>query len=373
MELNPDGYLRPQISEPLTAAQDSLIDAVCPGGRLDYIGEASQFTTVWGPVVSTHVGFATDSGLRYSASSGGVVSALAQHAIDTGQAEYVLHVGAQVEVPWLNETRQSRDPAAVAAGAGSRYAPSSPLADIVQQLERGGRAFVVGKPCDIAGLRMYARKNPLVDQKVSVMLAFMCGGVPSARGIEMLLRRMNVTPEEVVSFRYRGYGWPGEACATLKNGEQKTLSYAETWGSVLSHHVQKRCKICPDGMGIFGDIVCGDGWYGDERGYPTFDERDGRSLIISRTETGSAFLREAHRNGCIDLQPITLPDVAKMQPSQVRRTQLTLSRILAMYILGRQIPRFRGLHLIRAGLQAGFVANMKSFLGAFRRIFRGNL
>ncbi len=373
MSLSAAGYLRPEISKPLTRAENLLIDSVCPGGGLDFASEHKSFTTVWGPVLDTYVGFASDPVLRFRASSGGILSALAQHAVNTGRADYVLHVGAQVQAPWLNETLQSRQSPSVAAGAGSRYAPSSPLVDIVQQLERDGRAVVIGKPCDIAALRMYARQNPLIDQKVVMMLAFICGGVPSARGIEVLLRRMNVAPEEVLSFRYRGYGWPGEACATLKNGSQKTLSYAETWGTVLSHYVQKRCKICPDGMGAFADVVCGDAWYGDERGDPTFDERDGRSLVISRTRKGSAFLAEAKQSGCVELQAVTLGDMARMQPSQIRRTQLTLSRLWAMSFAGRRVPTYRGLHLVRAGVQAGITANVKSFLGALRRVVRGTL
>jgi coenzyme F420 hydrogenase subunit beta len=193
------------------------------------------------------------------------------------------------------------------------------------------------------------------------------------RGVEELLRKMGAVRKDVVSFRYRGYGWPGEACATLDNGERKTLSYIETWGHTLSNHVQKRCKICPDGVGIFADIVCGDAWFGDERGYPRFDEQDGRSLIISRTSRGKRVIRAAEEHGHIKLQQSSLAEIARMQPSQVRRTQLTLSRILAMAIMGKPVPRYHGLHMIEAALQAGLLANFKSFLGALRRVLLGKL
>jgi coenzyme F420 hydrogenase subunit beta len=324
-------------------------------------------------VLDVHTGFALDQDLRFKASSGGVISALAQYILDSGEADYVVHVGADLQTPWLNDMKESSDHFGIGENAGSRYAPSAPLVKIVDRLRGPGRAVVIGKPCDIAGLRMYARENPLVDQKIAFMLAFVCGGVPSARGVEELLRAMGAAPEDVVSFRFRGYGWPGDACATLKNGEQKTLSYIETWGHTLSHHVQKRCKICPDGVGIFADIVCGDAWYGDERGYPKFEEQDGRSLIISRTPKGRRLVRAAEECGHIKLQQSSLAEVAKMQPSQVRRTQLTLSRILAMAMMGNPVPQYRGLHMIRAALQAGPFANLKSFLGALRRVLLGKL
>jgi coenzyme F420 hydrogenase subunit beta len=36
------------------------------------------------------------------------------------------------------------------------------------------------------------------------------------------------------------------------------MSYADSWGGILSRHVQFRCKICPDGTGGFADVVCAD-------------------------------------------------------------------------------------------------------------------
>jgi coenzyme F420 hydrogenase subunit beta len=373
MVVTSDGYLRPSITGPISSIEDSLIDKVCPGGQLDGPGNGQPFATAWGPILDVQVGFALDPDLRFKASSGGVVSALAQYMLDSRQADYVMHVGADPEVPWLNAVQESREQADVLTGAGSRYAPSAPLGSIVQRLEQPGRAVVVGKPCDIAGLRMYSRHNPLVDRKVALMLTFMCGGVPSTRGVDLVLNRMGVRKEDVVSFRYRGHGWPGEACATLRNGERRTLSYAETWGHILSNHVQKRCKICPDGVGMFGDVVCGDGWYGDERGYPKFDEQDGRSIILVRTAKGAAIVDGAASAEAIKLAASSLVEVGRMQPYQLKRTRLTLSRLGAMAVLGRAVPRYRGLRLVRAALEAGLMANIRSFVGAVRRILLDKL
>ena len=50
------------------------------------------------------------------------------------------------------------------------------------------------------------------------------------------------------------------------------MSYAQSWGEILTKHVQFRCKVCPDGSGGFADVACADAWYGDERGYPSFEE-----------------------------------------------------------------------------------------------------
>jgi coenzyme F420 hydrogenase subunit beta len=373
MTLDQNGYLRPEIDGELSNAENDLLSRVCPGGRLAYEAEGRPFETIWGPVLDAFTGCATDPRLRFQASSGGALSALASHMLESGAADYVIHVGADPDTPWLNQAAESTTAPEILERAGSRYAPSAPLAAILQRLQRPGRAVVIGKPCDIAALRMYSRENPHIADRIAGMFAFLCGGVPSRRGVELILARMRVDPRDVISFRFRGYGWPGRASATLKSGEQKSLTYAETWGGILTHHVQKRCKICPDGTGIFGDVSCGDAWHLDDRGRPVFDESEGRSLMIARTAHGASVLASAAQAGRIATERTSLASMTAMQPGQIRRTQLTLSRLAAMALLGRPVPSFSGLHLARAARRAGLLANIKSFLGAVRRVLRGQL
>lgn len=373
MEIDESGFLRPEIEDDLSDTENELLSRVCPGGRLAYEANGRPFATIWGPVLDAYVGYATEPDLRFRASSGGALSALATYMLESGEADYIVHVGADPDTPWLNQIEESTSVSEIVGRAGSRYAPSAPLSGILQRLQQPGRAVVIGKPCDIAGLRMYCRQDPVIAARVAAMLTFLCGGIPSRQGVELILRRMAVNPSDVASFRFRGHGWPGRACATLKNGEQRSLSYAETWGGILSHHVQKRCKICPDGTGIFGDIACGDAWHIDRNGRPIFDEHEGRSLMIARTEHGKRLLQGAEKADRIKIERAPLADLTQMQPGQIRRTQLTLSRLAAMAALAKPIPSFTGLHLLRAARNAGLFANIKSFWGAVRRTLRGQL
>ena len=85
-------------------------------------------------------------------------------------------------VPVANETVVSVTPGEVFAAAGSRYAPSAPLARLQEFLEVSGQAAFVGKPCDVAALRAIAKRDPRVDAKIPWMLSFFCAGVPVADG-----------------------------------------------------------------------------------------------------------------------------------------------------------------------------------------------
>ncbi len=374
MQLKEPGYLRPVVQGELSSDEESLIADVCPGNQVELPKGADNLAAPeLGPLLSVATGYATDASLRHNASSGGAISAVLSHLMATGETHYVLQVAASHDVPWLNTVVTSGTVMEVHSASGSRYAPSAPLEPLIRCLEEGRPFAVVGKPCDIAALRAYAKRDPRVDQLVTVMIAFMCGGIPSARGVKRLVERMGADPGEVVEFRFRGDGWPGRAKAVTRTGSEHSLSYDESWGGVLSKHLQTRCKICADGTGMSADIVCADAWYGDASGYPRFDEAAGRSLVLGRTPKGVAHIEAANRDGHLALQALDGGEIEKMQPYQIRRTRLIPSRLLAMRLFGYPATRYCGLRLSRFAFRAGLRENLESFLRMAWRAARRKL
>ncbi len=373
MAMTPPGYLRPQQTATLTAAQESGIATACPALVVDESGlpAAPVDDPLWGRSHFTGTGFATDAALRHRASSGGVLSALLAQALASGLVDFVIQTGADPDVPTANLTGISTTADDVAANAGSRYAPSAPLAGLEDWLARPGRFAFVGKPCDVTALRARARTDPRIAARVPLMLAFFCAGIPSAAGTGRILDRLGVAPEDVAAFRYRGDGWPGYATATLHDGTSRRMSYADSWGDILSKQVQFRCKICPDAVGTMADVACADAWYGDDRGYPSFDEQDGRSLVIARTAAGLALLDAARAAGAIETAPLPMTEIVRMQPAQARRKRQILSRLAAMAVAGRPLPRYRGLQLWQAAAQDSPLAQARSFAGLLRRFMQG--
>ena len=368
MRLSPAGFLRPRQNRPIESETDRLIGETCPGTRLAQEAREGDDHTLWGPLIAVRAGASTDPALRHHASSGGALSALLVFLLESKVVNYVVQVAASGAAPIENDLVESRCREDIYRAAGSRYAPSAPLADIERQLSGSERFAFVGKPCDVAAVRALSRHDPRIAEKIPVLLSFFCAGVPSLDGTSEILSRLDVAEDDVKAFRYRGDGWPGSCRATLRDDREATMSYAESWGDILSRHVQFRCKICPDGSGGFADIVCGDAWHCDERGYPLFEERQGRSLIISRTARGEALVQQAMAARYLDAEPLDAGEIEKMQPSQARRKRLVLSRLVAMAVLGRTTPRFRGLRLLRAALSAGLWPNLRSFLGMARRL-----
>lgn len=372
METLPPGYLRPVQTAKLDAATEARFTRICPGLGLTQDAGNRPDHPLWGPFVAMRSGHASDAALRRNASSGGALSALLVHLLQTGIVDFVLQTAASPDLAIGNTTVLSRDAAQVSAAAGSRYAPSAPLEGIGKYLDSHTYAFV-GKPCDVAALRSMAKFDPRIDAHFPIMLSFFCAGVPSLTGARQVLAALGAEEPDVSAFRYRGDGWPGFAKATLRDGSSTQMSYAESWGNILSKHVQFRCRICPDGTGGFADIVCADAWEADAAGYPVFSERDGISLIVSRTGKGEDIVAQAMAAGGIVAGRFDPEALAAIQPGQKSRRRDTLARLLALRLLGRPTPVYRGFHLARNAARAGLWRNAKNLLGTIRRALQGRL
>lgn len=367
MGLSAQGYLRPVIHQPLSSIQESIIQDVCPGITLKHESLDATYHPIWGPLIQVRTGYAVNPEVRFAGSSGGALSALLIYLLENRLVDYVLHIGVANDDPLLNEIKVSRNHAEVVSNAGSRYAPSAPLVNIDEYLKGEGKFAFVGKPCDVAALRQYGRKNPAVSQKIPYMLAFMCAGVPSIEGTYAILNRFNTKKEDVRSFVYRGNGWPGMTRVEKHDGTSHEVDYGTSWGSILNRYLQPRCKICPDGIGEFADVVCADAWYGKD-GYPDFSEQDGRSLIISRTKVGDDLVNTSCDTNYLCTASLPIADISQMQPYQEMRKKMVLSRLLALKIFSRVTPEYVNLGLYKAALMGGIIANMRNFIGMAKRL-----
>lgn len=367
MKIAASGFYRPQVQAPLTDSESTTFAKVCPGVVVQHeSGAAANSHPIWGPLKTVQTGYSLDADLRRFGSSGGVVSGLALYLLESGKVDFVVQNAPADNDPFGNQIQVSYTKSEVLRSAGSRYGPSSPLSQLRELLETGKRFAFVGKPCDVAALRALARVDARIDQQIPYMLSFMCAGVPSRIGTIAVVRELQMEPNEVTAFRYRGDGWPGKAKATNSRGEVAEMDYATSWGTILNRHLQFRCKICPDGTGEFADVVCADAWYGDN-GYPSFEERDGRSLVLSRSLKGQELLAAAERDGAVKLTNLDVGEIAKMQPYQVMRKQVVLGRLAATKLALGTAPKYKNMGLIRASLTARPTMWLRNAIGTFKR------
>jgi len=350
----------------------------CPGkglvhpSRKDPLDETSQDHPCWGPITSVYEGHARAEDLRWVGSSGGVITALAAACVEKFGITGVLHAAMDENRPYLNKTVYSKTTDQIKKAAGSRYSPASPCDGLSSVEAAKGQSVFIGKPCDVAAVRMAVAENPALTEKIGLTIAFFCAGVPSTDGLLSLLKKSGIeNPEDLEHLKYRGCGWPGKWEAKWSvNGETKaaSLTYDESWG-YLEAFRQWRCRVCVDHSGEFADISVGDPWYRELTG-----NEKGSSLIIARTGRGNDFLKKAIAAGTLNLEPADATLIDRSQPNLIKSRGQLWGRLFALKLMRAPFPKYEGFAMFRFWWAVlTMKEKIQSIGGTIKRIFRKNL
>lgn len=342
---------------------------VCPGIGITHQSfnnrSVPELRCEWGPVLDVWEGYAADSDIRYYGSSGGAATALALFCLENRGASGVLHIGTKREAPLENVAVFSKSKAELLGRTGSRYSPAAPCEKLDWIRESESPCVFIGKPCDVVALRKSQAVNPLLDEKVSLAISIFCAGTPATEGTYKILSSLGVKPEQTQELRYRGCGWPGATTVKIKGDKGRTyqMSYEESWGNILSHYGQYRCRICPDSTGEFADISCGDPWHRELK-----EDEQGWSLVVARTERGRAILHAAVRAGYLNLERVEPNTIPRSQKALLARRRHLWGRLFTMRMMGVPVPRYIGFFLLRSWFRLSSMEKLRSLAGTLKRI-----
>jgi len=366
MKLSDSGFYTPHFKQELTLQEQKTILKICPSVTLN---ANKGNSTVWGNMLELSEAWANDSIVRKKASSGGVISSLAIYLVDNKKVDAILHVGLKDNSYLFNELKISKTKEDILKNAASRYAPALVFNNLKKILDSTELFYAfIGKPCDIAAVNNFVKEFPIYKERIKYTIAIFCAGMPSYNGTKKVLS-LTGHDEEPLTLQYRGNGWPGFFEAKFKNNPPFKLSYNESWGNVLGKHLGFRCKICPDGIGIMADISVGDSW-NTKDGYPDFEETDGRSFVMLRTENGKDLFNSAVLNKDIVDKKINIDKIKEMQTYQYNRRLLVGFRILPVQILSGFMLSFKGLGIFNMMRKASFKSGIKNMIGTFLRFIK---
>ena len=379
MDITSDQRLRPRIKNTLKDNVFQEILKICPGVTItgpnkSQAGPAGTTTNKFGPITSLYRGWANNKNVRFHGASGGVLTALAAHLLDSGNVETILHVEASVEEPLMTNALVSTSDQQIYNGAQSRYGPGAPLTQVHRLLNEGVIFAVVGKPCDIAAIKNLAKLDQRVQKQIPYTLSFFCGGLPSLQMPSDMARHFGVKVTELSRFRFRGEGWPGLTYMETKNGKSYNLTYQQcylTENTPWTYDSQFRCKICPDAIGELADIVCADDDAVLENEKPSDREVPGLNIIVSRTPKGDALLRNAESSGAISLVSFSKAKLLIMHAAHVPRKIYWPARTLGLSLAGKPSIKVRNFRRAKAIFESGPIYFVKNVIGTFRRARKG--
>lgn len=334
VSLGIDGKYHIVIKKEISQEMDRVFQDICP------VLKGSYSSVIWGEYKSCYFGSSNDEAIRYKGSSGGILTQTLVYLLQKKKVDAILQIGVNQNDPLDNVAYICTEENEVINNCGSRYAPAKLLSHLLEILRKYKRIAVVGKPCDIRALTNFISIYPEYSDCVVYKFSFFCGGIPSQNATYKVLDELGVKKEDLLKFSYRGNGWPGLTTATLKNGKKVTMTYNQSWGKILGRDIHKYCKFCPDGLGECADFSCGDAWHSTQSGYPEFEEKDGRNIILCRSGLGNQLIKEMVENGVISVEKVKNPNdyLQKIQVGQYFRKTSLFGKALAMRIKHKYLP-----------------------------------
>ncbi len=356
MAITSSGDLRPVIKPgaKLTHSEIDRLEQLCPGTRLEALPEDFRSAQaaddlIWGGYEAMQLAWAANPNVRHQGSTGGVLSALALYLLASGEVDFILHAKASEQEPSFGERHISRTPGQVMAGAGSRYAPTAILVDVLAQLDKDRPFAVVGKPCDLSVINNLAREDERVDRLVKARLSPVCGGYMPPEGQARFLQHdLGLDPKQITAVRYRGFGCPGPTRIELADGRVIEKTYSDFWGQDESQWALPfRCKVCADGIGEACDIAAADTWPGGSPDPKLPEDQDpGTNALIIRSQRGMSLVQRAEAAGYLALGAAVDPDfMDSVQPHQRNKKLAVAARYRGLKSEGKTSPQTKGLRL----------------------------
>lgn len=362
-----NGFMRPDEDTLQHVVEDP---SFCPVMNLPSIYDAN----VWGRCKAAYLGWSNDASIREDASSGGIITSLLCHLLDTGEVDAVMQVGPSSDDPLFSEPKVSHTSVEIISNCGSRYVSCDGLGRMAELLDTDMRFAVVGRPCEIRAMRLLMESDERFASRVEYLLSFFCMGAPSRNAVRRLDQKLNPAGREVTGLKYRGGGWPGFATETFADGEESRITYDESWGDILGRDLESYCRFCFDGIGEYADVSAGDAWYQNEDGTPDFSEHDGRNVIFARTEHGKKLLDKCVADGCVHLEPFSDWEyLSTIQKSQFERKVMLATRLKVFRLMGK---RFRSADISKLGQYSRLESSdrrMHDAVGLAKRIIRGRV
>ncbi len=223
-----------------------------------------------------------DENIRLASSSGGVFTFIAEKVIDEGGVVFGARFNDQWEV--IHDYVETKEK--LSCFRGSKYVQSR-IGDTYKQvlhfLQSGRKVLFTGTSCQIAGLKLFLRKE--YDNLLTTDV--ICHGVPSPKVWKRYLSEITSADSiqiTNIAFRNKQNGWHNYFLS-VKSGE-KELSNIPAYSGVYSHlfladlMLRPSCYSCPAKSGkSCSDITLGDFW-GIENVCPELDDDKGCSVVL---------------------------------------------------------------------------------------------
>lgn len=243
-----------------------------------------------GHIQKAYISYSADKEIRNGAASGGVVSALLIHLLETNQIDGAIVTKAKCSDDGIDtEVALALNRDDILAARTSKYI-DVPLVRQTRSLLKNfhGKVAVVALPCHATILKKLMQKDPQLASKIKYIIALFCGHSCDKYLLNAVLKKESVEPTDVVDFAFRKGLWRGNMQGKLKNGLE--FSFPFNHFSVyhnLNFFCLRKCLSCHDHTGYDADFCAGDAWLREMKKNPIK-----HTILLSRNQNSTAVLDE---------------------------------------------------------------------------------
>lgn len=268
-----------------------------------------------GPVLKARTGYASDPSVRGRGASGGVLTQVLIHLLESGRVDAVAAVKQGVPTPREARVVLARSRDEILACAQSVYIPVSVL-DILSSFEPGKRYAMTCLPDQAAALRRLQCDGHPAAQQVACVVGPYVGTQLMPAAIDCFLRSHGIAADDdIVRLAWRAGDWPGYLEIETASG-RILRSKKVYYNFLIPFFATRGCRQTMDFANEFSDLAVGDAWS------PAFEaEGGGHSVLLTR----SAAMEEIIQSMC-DSGLLTADEIDPLQASDMHGHMLDFKK-----------------------------------------------
>ena len=271
---------------PLFSDEESLPEAAiecCPAYKLNYPAlyksHYGKHPENWltGIALKVRTGYASDEGIRAAGASGGVLTRVLIHLLESGQVHAVIAV--KQGIPTAEEARAviCRSRGEIIACAQSVYIPVSML-DVLRELTPGEHYAMTCLPEQSAALRKLQAQGHAGAMQIRFVVGPYTGTALYPAAIRAFLQSKGIGRNDAITrLQWRAGEWPGYLEIQLASGavvRTKKVYY----NFLIPFYVTQASLQSMDFVNEFADLAVGDAWSPQHE-----SAGGGHSVIVTRT------------------------------------------------------------------------------------------
>lgn len=351
MQINRYGEYVPDlnlIEHTLKDQNKDKLEFVCPSLKPEYnesviakklFEQNAKYQQQLGYYRQSYAAYVEEEDFRAKGTSGGMGTWVAVELLRLGLVDGVIHVK-------QNERKNFNDPFykygisttenEVRAASKSRYHVVE-MSEVLALVARSDKKYVfIGVPCMCKSVRRLQFLDATLQEKIPFVVSLVCGHLKSINWSLSLAWGAGIPPSVASSIQYRtkGEGIPARAYVFRASDTQGNIiqkDSAEVAGGKYNAGalMLPACEYCDDVIGETSDLTIGDAWL------PRFEvDEGGTNLLVVRNQKIHELLADAHKEGRVQLYPISPEEAVGSQSGGYKQRKEGLS-----YRLERELKK----------------------------------